>query len=212
MLTLVIGDKNLSSWSLRPWLLLKHTGLEFRELKLKLDTPEFKSQISQYSGTLRVPILLDGELRIADSLAIAEYLNEKVAGRAWPTDPALRAHARSISAEMHSGFSALRQTWPMKTVGKNPYVPLSPEARADVARIDQIWQDCRTRHSSRGPWLFGEFSIADAMYAPVVLRFNHYGDDSLALAPASTAYLQHVLHSAHMQSWIRDAQEEVAGR
>jgi glutathione S-transferase len=209
MLTLVIGDKNLSSWSLRPWLLLKHFDLEFREIQLQLDTPEFKGQVSQYSGALQVPVLLDGELRIWDSLAIAEYLNEKVAGRAWPAEPAMRAHARSMSSEMHANFNALRQAWPMKTVGKNPNVPLPPAALAEVERIDQLWQDCRARHAARGPWLFGDFSIADAMYAPISLRFNHYGA-TLALRQLSSAYLEHVLQSAHMQSWIRDAQREVA--
>lgn len=191
-----------------PGSLLEHFGLEFREILLKLDTPEFKAQVSRYSGALQVPVLLDGELRIWDSLAIAEYLNEKVAGRAWPAEPAMRAHARSISAEMHGGFSALRQAWPMKTVGKNPNVPLPPAALADVARIDQLWQDCRARHATRGPWLFGDFSIADAMYAPISLRFNHYGA-TLALSQPSTAYFHHVLRSQHMQSWIRDAEQEV---
>ena len=212
MLTLVIGDKNLSSWSLRPWLLLKHLGIAFREIKLTLDTPEFKSQIRQYSSALYVPVLIEGELHIWDSLAIAEYLNEQVAGGAWPADPKLRAHARSISAEMHSGFSALRQTWPMKTTGRNPHVPLPPAARADVARIKEIWQDCRTRYSALGPWLFGAFCVADAMYAPVVLRFNHYGDETLALSKPVAAYFDHVLQDPHMRSWIRDAEEEVGAR
>lgn len=210
MLTLVIGDKNLSSWSLRPWLLLKHFDVEFREIRLKLDTPEFRSQVRQYSAALYVPVLIEDELHIWDSLAIAEYLNEKLGGRAWPTDPKLRAHARSISAEMHSGFSTLRQTWPMKATGRNPHVPLPPAGRADVARIAEIWQDCRTRHAALGPWLFGTFSIADAMYAPVVLRFNHYGDDTLGLSKPARAYFEHVLQDPNMRSWIRDAEQELA--
>lgn len=210
MLSLVIGDKNLSSWSLRPWLVLKHYGLEFTEIRLQLDTPQFKAQISRYSGALSVPVLLDGELRIWDSLAIVEYLNEQVAGRAWPADPLLRAHARSISAEMHSGFSALRLAWPMKTVGRNAHVPLPPAGRADVARIKDIWHDCRSRYSALGPWLFGAFSIADAMYAPVVLRFNHYGDGTLALSKPASTYFDHVLQDPHMQSWMRKAEQEVA--
>jgi glutathione S-transferase len=208
MLTLVIGNKDLSSWSLRPWLVLKHYGIAFRELKLPLDTPEFYAQIVKYSGARRVPILIDGEAHIWDSLAIVEYLNEKVGGRAWPADPLLRAHARSVGAEMHSGFQALRETWPMHTTGSNPHVPLSPQGRADVARVQAIWDDCRTKYAARGPWLFGEFSIADAMYAPVVLRFRHYG--ATGLTAQSQAYVQQWLQDAQMREWIADAEKEVA--
>src|SRR4026207_810872 len=179
MLTLVIGNKELSSWSLRPWLILKHYGLPFSEIKLPLDTPgffaqivkytsapraaglptrcgrrsseirrpldtpEFFAQIVKYTPARRVPVLLDGEAKIWDSLAIVEYLNEKLGGRAWPADPLLRAHARSVSAEMHSGFMTLRQTWPMHSTGSNPHVPLSPEGRADVARVPASWAGCR---------------------------------------------------------------------
>jgi glutathione S-transferase len=207
MFTLVIGDKNLSSWSLRCWLALRHLGIEFREVKLALDTPEFHGQISQFSGALRVPVLIDGELRIWDSLAILEYANEKAQGRGWPADPALRALARSVSAEMHSGFMGLRQTWSMKTVGTNPNVPLTDTARADVERIQTIWAECRQRHAALGPWLFGQWSYADAMYAPVVLRFRHYG---ASLSPVSRAYYDQTLTDPHLQQWIRDAEQEVA--
>lgn len=206
MLTLIIGNKNLSSWSLRPWLLLKHLRLPFREIKLLLDTPEFKSQLSQYSPAGRVPVLIDGELPVWDSLAIAEYLNEQSGGRGWPADPAQRAHARAISAEMHSGFAALRENWPMKTTEKNLQVPLPPAGLDDVARIDHMWQDCRSRYGSKGPWLFGEFSIADAMYAPVVLRFNSYG---ATLSAAAAAYHTQMLGDSHLREWIRDAEQEV---
>ena len=126
-----------------------------------------------------MPVLIDDELHVWDSLAIVEYLNEKVQGRAWPSDSAARAHARSVSAEMHSGFAALRQTWSMRALGTNPDVPLTPAAASDVARIDELWNECRRQYGAQGPWLFGEYSIADAMYAPVVLRFNHYGADAL---------------------------------
>src|SRR4026209_890022 len=183
MLTLVIGNKEHSSWSLRPWLILRHYGVPFSEIKLPLDTPEFFARIVQYSGAQRVPVLIDGDQHIWDSLAIVEYVNEKVGGRAWPADSALRAHARAVSAEMHSGFQALRQTWPMHTTGSNPHIPLPPQGRADVARVQSIWDDCRTKYAARGPWLFGEFSIADAMYAPVVLRFRHYGAHGLTAQP-----------------------------
>lgn len=206
MLTLVIGQKNLSSWSLRPWLVLKHFGLAFREVHLELDTPGFQNEIGKYSKALRVPVLIDGELHIWDSLAIVEYLNEKLHGKAWPADPATRAHARSISAEMHSGFAALRQTWPMKAVGSNHDVALTPAAASDVARVREIWSECRARYAGRGPWLFGEFSIADAMYAPVVLRFHHYG---AKVSGAAERYAQYWLQDAHLKAWIADAAAEV---
>jgi glutathione S-transferase len=207
MLTLVIGNKNLSSWSLRPWLVLKHFGFEFREVKIELDTPEFKPQISRYSGAHRVPVLVDGALHIWDSLAIVEYLNEKVDGRAWPADPAIRARARSVSAEMHSGFMALRENWPMHTIGHNHNVPLPPQGMADVTRIEEIWADCRADFAAAGPWLFGKFSIADAMYAPVVLRLNHYG---WKLEGTTEAYCRQWLEDPHMQSWFSEARAEVA--
>jgi glutathione S-transferase len=209
MLTLVIGNKNLSSWSLRPWLVLKHYGFEFREIVLQLDTPAFEAQISRYSGARRVPVLVEGEAQIWDSLAIVEYLNEKVSGRGWPADPLMRAHARSVSAEMHSGFAALRTTWPMHSTGRNPNVPLPPAGLSDVARIQTIWQDCRAKYRQRGPWLFGEFSIADAMYAPIVLRFNHYGVADLT--PISQAYLQQWLQDTHLREWIGEAAKEADG-
>ena len=209
MLTLVIGNKELSSWSLRPWLVLRHYGVPFSEIKLPLDTPEFLARIVQYSVAQRVPVLIDGGLHIWDSLAIVEYVNEQVGGRAWPAGSSLRAHARAVSAEMHSGFQALRQTWPMHATGSNPHVPLPPQGRADVARVQAIWADCRTRYAARGPWLFGEFSISDAMYAPVVLRFNHYG--ATGLTAGSQAYMQQWLQNALMREWIADAVKEASG-
>lgn len=209
MLTLVIGNKELSSWSLRPWLVLRHYGVPFSEIKLPLDTPEFHAQIVQYSRAQRVPVLIEGDLHIWDSLAIVEYVNEKVGGRAWPADASLRAHARAVSAEMHSGFQALRETWPMHATGSNPHVPLPPQGRADVARVQAIWDDCRTRYAARGPWLFGEFSIADAMYAPVVLRFRHYG--ATGLTAGSQAYMQQWLQNALLREWIAEAEQEVSG-
>jgi glutathione S-transferase len=207
MLTLIIGNKNLSSWSLRPWLVLKHFGLEFKEIKLPLDTPEFFRDVVQYTPTRRVPVLIDGSLHIWDSLAIAEYLNEKVQGRAWPADPAARAVARAVSAEMHSGFVALRTHWPMKATG-TARVELPPAGQNDVTRVQQIWQECRTQYGSRGPWLFGEYSSADAMYAPVALRFRHYGAQ---LADATVeAYYQQLVQDPHTHSWIQDSAVEVA--
>lgn len=207
MLNLVIGNKNLSSWSLRPWLVLKHFGVPFQEITLPLDTPEFYREVVKYSDARRVPVLIDGEVHVWDSLAIAEYVNEKVEGRAWPAAAAIRAHARAVSAEMHSGFAALRQNWPMKATG-HATVELPPAGRDDVARVQQIWSECRSRYASRGPWLFGDYSIADAMYAPVALRFRHYGAQ-LSSAEVD-AYYQQLIRDPHLQAWIKDAEAEVA--
>ena len=207
MLKLVIGDKNLSSWSLRPWILLRHLGLAFEEVRLRLDTPRFHEEIGRYTPSRRVPVLLDGELRVWDSLAICEYLDEQVGGRAWPADRAARARARSVAAEMHSGFVALRTAWSMQAAVRGLDVPLGPEARADLARIDEIWGECRAEHGGLGPWLFGRYSIADAMYAPVVLRFDTYG---ARLSPAAQGYFEQALADPHLQEWVRGAQHEVS--
>lgn len=205
MLTLVVGQKNLSSWSLRPWLVMRRFGVPFREVNLLLDTPQFQAEIRRYSKALRVPVLIDGDLHVWDSLAILEYVNEKVGGKAWPQDAATRAQARSVSAEMHSGFTALRQAWPMHALGRHPNAPSTPEVVADVARVQAIWTEARSRFAAKGPWLFGEYCIADAMYAPVVLRFNHYG---ARLTPAAQAYAQHWLEDEHLRAWIDGARAE----
>lgn len=207
MLKLVIGDKNLSSWSLRPWLLLRHLGLAFEEIRLPLDTARFRDEIVRYSPARRVPVLLDGDLRVWDSLAICEYLDETTGGRAWPEDAAARAHARSVSAEMHSGFAALRTAWSMRAAARGLDVPPGPAAEADIARIDEIWSDCRARYATEGPWLFGRYSIADAMYAPIVLRFDTYG---ARLSDAARGYFATVLQDPHLQQWVHGAEFEVS--
>lgn len=207
MLTLVIGNKNLSSWSLRPWLMLKHLGLEFDEVRLTLDTPQFKPAIARYSAAGRVPVLLDGDVTVWDSLAIIEYVNEKCQGKGWPADRAQRAHARAVSAEMHSGFAGLRECWPMKATQQDKGRPLTPAAANDVKRIEQIWLQCREQYGSRGPWLFGEYSSADAMYAPVALRFNTYGT---GLSAVADAYVRQTLDHVHMREWLAGASKELA--
>lgn len=207
MLKLVIGDKNLSSWSLRPWILLKHSGIEFEEVRLPLDTAVFRDTIRQYSPSRRVPALIDGATRIWDSLAICEYVNELLGGKAWPADAATRAHARAVSAEMHSGFQALRQSWEMRATATRLQVPLGADAAADVARIDEIWRDCRDRYGSHGSWLCGHYSIADAMYAPVVLRFNTYGAE---LSPTARSYQDFAMQDPLLQEWVRGAAREIA--
>jgi len=208
MLTLVIGDKQLSSWSLRPWILLRHLGLPFDEVSLPLDTARFHQEIGRWSPTGRVPVLLHGELRVWDSIAICEYASELAGGAGWPEDRSHRAVARSVSAEMHSGFQALRSAWSMQATSRGIDVPPTSEVSADVNRIDAIWRDCRTRHGSHGPWLFGDrYTIADAMYAPVALRFTTYG---ARLSEAAGRYRDHVLADPHLQDWIRGAEHEVA--
>jgi glutathione S-transferase len=197
--TLVIGTKKLSTWSLRSWLALRHFDIVFDEVELPLDTPEYYRRIEEISPTRRVPVLVDGDLRIWDSLAICEYVNELSGGAGWPKEREARAQARSICAEMHSGFQALRNCWPMQAGATNLRVALNNDARADIDRIQSIWSECRSRHRDAGPWLFGSYSIADAMYAPVVLRFESYGAQ---LTDASHEYTSTVLADKHLRAWI----------
>ena len=204
-LTLVLGTKNYSSWSLRPWLLLRHLGIAFAERVIHFDTQEFATQVPQLSPSRRVPVLLHGELRVWDSLAICEYASELAGGRGWPADPALRAEARSLAAEMHAGFPALRAACPMNARARNRRVPMTPELERDVERVTAIWDACRRRPRAAGPWLFGAYSAADAMYAPVALRFLTYG---LPAAGAAADYLQAVLADAELRRWIADAETE----
>lgn len=203
---LVIGNKAYSSWSLRPWLLLRQAGIGFDEIRLSLYEDGAKQKILQYSATGRVPVLKDGDLTIWDSLAICEYLAEEYPEkRLWPPETAARAHARSISAEMHSGFSNLRSQMPMNVRREIPGRAKTPEVLAEVARIETIWNDCRGRHGARGPFLFGAFSIADAMYAPVVSRLRTYG---VTIAGEAGEYAASILALPAMQEWIAGAHAE----
>jgi glutathione S-transferase len=203
-LTLVIGNRNYSSWSLRPWMLLKRLGLEFREVQIRLDTPTTKDEIERYGPSGRVPVLLDGELCVWDSLAICEYVAE-LTGRGWPRESAARAVARSACAEMHSGFANLRMEWPMNARARNRRTVITPGLESDIDRVDEIWNDCRRRFGAAGPWLFGEYSIADAMYAPVVLRFNTYG---ARVSETARWYMATALEDATLQSWLAAAKAE----
>jgi glutathione S-transferase len=203
--TLVIGNKNYSSWSLRPWLLLKHLGVAFEEILVPLDRPSTREDLEKYSPSARVPVLRHGELTVWDSLAICEYLAE-LTGRGWPAAPAARAVARAVSAEMHSGFTTLRSLWPMNARARNRRTAMTAALEADVERIDQIWNDCRARFGAAGPWLFGEYSIADAMFAPVVLRFNTYG--AAAVSPTVRWYMASVLEDPPLQEWLQAAKRE----
>jgi glutathione S-transferase len=205
-MTLVIGNKNYSSWSLRPWLLLRHHGIVFDEVRLPLDTPEFASGVARWSPSGRVPVLHRGDLVVWDSLAICEYVNEKfLEGRGWPDDASARAVARSVSAEMHSGFQALRTALPMNCRKRAHNFIVPQEARRDVARITQLWRDCRARFGADGPFLFGGFSIADAMYAPVALRFRTY---AVAIGEVEQRYADAVLALPAVREWATAAQAE----
>lgn len=201
---LIIGNKNYSSWSLRPWLMLKQLGLAFEEIYVPLYAPGYKQRILQYCPSGKVPCLIDGEVTVWDSLAIGEYLAEKHPSL-WPTDPKARALARAISAEMHAGFTQLRRHMPMNIRKNYAGKGHTPEVDADIARIVALWQDCRTRHGAGGPFLFGQFTIADAMYAPVCFRFLTY-----AVAPegAGGEYLRTMLTLPAMQEWRAAAQAE----
>ncbi len=204
MLRLVIGNKNYSSWSLRPWLLLQGLGIPFEEITLKLDTPEFAREIKRYSPAGRVPVLLDGELAVWDSLAITEYLAEKFPDLSvWPSDPAARARARSVCAEMHSGFASLRSALPMNVRASLPGCGWSMAVQADVDRITGIWTDLLER--SGGPFLFGKFGAADAFYAPVASRSATY---ALKLAPEALAYRDRILAMPAMQQWCAAGRAE----
>jgi glutathione S-transferase len=202
---LILGNKNYSSWSLRPWMLMMHLGLKFRETIVPLDTPQFKDQIGRYSPSRHVPVLQHGELTVWDSLAICEYLAE-VSGRGWPADREIRAAARSVSAEIHSGFAALRAEWPFNARARNRHTPMTPGLKTDIERIEQIWSDCRSRFGKGGgPWLFGEYSVADAMYAPVVLRFNTYGAPR---GETARAYIATALEDPVLEKWLLAAKDE----
>ena len=205
-LTLIIGNKNYSSWSLRPWLVLRHAGIPFEEVRIPLYTPESTSALAAWSPSGKVPALHDGDVRVWDSLAICEYLNERFPDRQlWPGDAAARAVARSVSAEMHAGFAALRQYMSMNIRARRPGQGRTPECLADVERILAIWTDCRARFGAGGDFLFGRFCIADAMYAPVALRFQTYG---VALEGAARDYAEVVLALPALQAWVADAVAE----
>jgi glutathione S-transferase len=205
-LTLVTGNCNYSSWSLRPWILLKHLGLPFREIRIALDTPEFADTIARYSPTRRVPVLLDGALAVWESVAILEYLNELGAGGAWPEERTARATARAVTAEMHAGFGALRGSYPMNIRARNRRVPMTPALAGDIARIDRLWNDCRQRFGADGPWLFGRYSAADSMYLPVVLRFETYG--SAGLSQVARDYAATVVADPLLAPWVSRAVAE----
>jgi len=204
--TLVIGNKNYSSWSLRAWLLMKQSRLVFDEVRVPLYLPSSKDTLRKYGPSGKVPVLLDGDITVWDSLAIAEYLAERHPElQLWPAVEAQRAVARSISAEMHSGFSPLRSNMSMNCRGSFPGRGRTVEVAADIERIQRIWTDCRERFGTTGPYLFGTFTVADAMYAPVVLRFKTY---AVQLSPVTQQYANAVFSLPALQEWVAAAKAE----
>jgi glutathione S-transferase len=200
-LTLVIGNKNYSSWSMRPWLALRANNIPFEEVFIPLytDDPADKQRILSFSRAGKVPSLVDGDITVWDSLAIIEYLAERFPdAKLWPEDRAMRAHARSISAEMHSGFMALRNECGMNLHRPIGPVALSADAKANIARIEEIWHECRERYGDRGPFLFGAFTGADAMYAPVVHRFRTY---AIAVGAEAKAYMETMMALPAFREW-----------
>ena len=202
---LVIANKNYSSWSLRPWFLLKESHIEFTEIREPLNYKNLKEQLGKYSPTCKVPVLMDGDLTVWDSLAICEYISEKyLNGRGWPQEQRARAQARAICAEMHSGFQALRNEMPMNCRASRK-VDISVAAERDVKRIDNIWSQYPREHAAEGSWLFGKFSIADCMFAPMALRFKTYGT---VLSESATQYMKSVLVNKNIQEWVKAALAE----
>lgn len=205
-LTLVIGNKNYSSWSLRPWLALSHTGESFEEVVIPLYQERSKVEILKHSPTGKVPVLLHGDRAIWESLAICEYLAEMFpAAKLWPEDSGARAHARAVAAEMHAGFVALRQAMPMNIRARRPQSWFPQEVRKDIERITSIWEECRRKYARHGPFLFGSFTNADAMFAPVATRFQTYG---VKVSAVPDEYMSTVLALPAMKRWTEQAHAE----
>ena len=206
MYQLVIGNKNYSSWSLRPWVLMQVANISFREISLNIYTPEGKQQLQQYSETAKVPVLIHQDITIWDSLAIAEYLAEQHPDKnLWPSTTAARAQARAVVSEMHSGFTGVRNALPMNCRRNITLTTIDPASQRDIERISHIWRDCRTRFGGEGNFLFGQFSIADAFYAPIVIRFHGYG---ISLGNIERDYMESMLALPAMRQWINAGRQE----
>ena len=191
--SLILGDKSSSSWSLRAWLMLKQLGVKFDERVIKLETEQTRAEILEYVPSGKVPALIHNENICWDSLSIAEYLNELFpTAKVWPINQSARVYARNISNEMHAGFANLRQLMPFN-LNEFKSLPISLGLEQDIQRIEAIWQECRANYSNSGEYLFGEFSIADAMYAPIVLRFRSYNYKSSN--PVVIDYCQTILNN-----------------
>ena len=205
MLKLVIGNKNYSSWSMRPWVLLRHFDVEFEEIRIPLFTENYQQALSQYSPTLRVPVLIDGDLTIWDSLAICEYVSDRYLEMpALPADPARRGLCRAYCAEMHSGFFAIRNQMPMNCRSRRR-ISIDSELQAEIDRIEALWTTALQANQDAGPYLFGEFTMADAFFAPVVMRFRTYGVELSALC---SDYMSTIAQNKAVYSWVSGACEE----
>jgi glutathione S-transferase len=205
-LSLIVGNKNYSSWSFRPWIAMKAAGIAFTEEVISLDARDFKERVSKISGTGKVPVLDDNGVHVWESLAILEYLAERFPGaRLWPSDAAARAHARAISSEIHAGFVPLRRACPMNMWRPVKKRELADDAMVNVRRIESMWRQCRERYGAGGPFLFGTFGAADAMYAPVVSRFHTY---DVAVGAAARAYMDAVMALPAWAEWYAAALKE----
>jgi len=206
MLTLVIGNKNYSSWSLRPWLLLRHAAIPFTERRIALYGETSKEEIRRYSPSGKVPALVDGDVTVWESLAICEYLAERHPEKQlWPADSKARAFARAVSSEMHAGFARLRTHMSMNCRKRWPDKGRAPGVQDDIDRVAAVWNSCRAGFGTDGPFLFGQFSIADAMFAPVVLRFETY---VVPLDAMCRAYSDTMLALPALQQWIEGGRAE----
>ena len=204
---LVIGNKNYSSWSLRPWLLLRHFEVPFEEVQVWLFTPGYKEQLHAYNEAGQVPVLVDDTVTVVESLAICEYISEQyLDGAGWPADKIARAQARACSAGMHAGFSEIRNNMPMNVRAEGRHIDMSPEIDSEIQRLGKLWSKLREAYEQNGSWLFGDFSIADCMFAPMAFRFNTYG-----VKPAGRAgeYCDLLLQDPAMQEWQESAKAEV---
>lgn len=204
-LTLILGNKNYSSWSLRPWIAMRHAGIDFDEMVIPLYEPGSSEKVLAYSPSGKVPCLIDGDVTVWESLAILDYIADKFPEKnLWPTDLKARGTARAVSAEMHAGFAPLRNHCPMN-MRRDPARKreLTPDVKENIARIEAIWNECRERFGRGGPFLFGAFSNADAMYAPVVSRFATYG---ISVGSPARAYMEAVMALPAWREW------ETAGR
>ncbi len=206
-MNLIIGNKNYSTWSLRAWLLLAANNISFEEIRVPLSVDGTHAALKKYSGAARVPVLQDKGVVIWDSLSICEYVSEQyLDGKGWPEDPIDRALARSSCAEMHSGFFELRAKMPMNCRARGRNVVITDELQEEITRIDNMWTELREQYSAKGKWLFGNFSIADCMYAPVVFRFQTY---NVEVSEISRAYMNDLLAHSNIKSWLEQAKKEV---
>ena len=199
---LIIGNKNYSSWSLRPWLLLKEKNITFSETKISLYEEKSKERLLKLSPSGKVPAFKHDENLVWDSLSICEYISELYPeANCWPTDSIQRSLARSISNEMHSGFFSIRNSLPMNCRAKTKFNNITKELQSDINRVCEVWRLCRDKHSTSGEYLFGGFTIADAMYAPIVLRFSSY---EIEVGETEREYMNHVLTNSNLKEWIAE--------